>query len=151
MDLQGINSMLSTINPESHINHLPVELLQQIFLLFVHDLNPPDYHPSIFSLEYNAACAISAIFTAPPLLFTRVCRLWPMASRCMFDHKVMVAHPGYASGRNQTIVAVPSISFAILACLLWRSASHPSNRFQTAQSTFSILGSKFSTTRDPPF
>ena len=76
MELQEINSMFSTINPESHINHLPVELLQQIFSLIVHDWNTSDYHPSIFPLKYNANYSISAIFMAPPLLFTQVCRFW---------------------------------------------------------------------------
>ncbi|OAX35401.1 hypothetical protein K503DRAFT_371109 [Rhizopogon vinicolor AM-OR11-026] len=76
--LQGIDAGLSPINPEPHLHRLPAELLQQIFLLVVHNLNGSDY-PSIFSFEYTASpreYVIYANFVAPPLLFTRVCRLW---------------------------------------------------------------------------
>ncbi|KAJ8590805.1 hypothetical protein M405DRAFT_932573 [Rhizopogon salebrosus TDB-379] len=86
---QGTDNTLSPINPEPHINRLPVEFLQTIFLLIVY--NVPDY-PSIFLLKYGATLVtsqtgrsflpdtaeytISANFAAPPLLFTRVCHLW---------------------------------------------------------------------------
>jgi hypothetical protein len=62
--------------PESPIYHLPVELLQQIFLFIVHDI--PNY-PSIFSKRSNPVpykYVTLANFAAPPLLFTWVCHLW---------------------------------------------------------------------------
>ncbi|KAG2051855.1 hypothetical protein BDR06DRAFT_958450 [Suillus hirtellus] len=52
------------------IHRLPVELLQDVFLLIIKDM--PDY-PSIFSLGETT---VSGNFACPPLLFTRVCRLW---------------------------------------------------------------------------
>ncbi|KAG1850984.1 hypothetical protein C8R48DRAFT_778015 [Suillus tomentosus] len=55
---------------ESPIHRLPVELLQDVFLLIIKDV--PDY-PSIFSFGETT---ISGNFACPPLLFTRVCRLW---------------------------------------------------------------------------
>ncbi|KAG2103472.1 uncharacterized protein F5147DRAFT_706206 [Suillus discolor] len=55
---------------ESPIHRLPVELLQHVFLLIIKDV--PDY-PSIFSF---GGTTISGNFARPPLLFTRVCRLW---------------------------------------------------------------------------
>ncbi|KAG1778858.1 hypothetical protein EV702DRAFT_1195878 [Suillus placidus] len=56
--------------PEPPIYRLPVELLQVVFLFIINDV--PDY-PSIFSFGETT---ISGNFACPPLLFTRVCRLW---------------------------------------------------------------------------
>jgi hypothetical protein len=56
--------------PESHIHQLPVELLQQIFLLIVNDISDC---PSIFKFIKTR---VSGNFASPPLVFTRVCRLW---------------------------------------------------------------------------
>jgi hypothetical protein len=77
LQVSMIDDALSLVNTKPHIDRLPVELLQQIFLLVVH--NMPDY-PSIFSLECDSTLSheyiVSANFSAPPLLFTRVCCLW---------------------------------------------------------------------------
>lgn len=56
--------------PTPAINCLPVELLQQVFLLILNDVQG---NPSIFS--FGDTC-ISADVASPPLLLTRVCRLW---------------------------------------------------------------------------
>ncbi|KAG0697392.1 hypothetical protein DFH29DRAFT_1022800, partial [Suillus ampliporus] len=55
---------------EPPIFRLPAELLQEIFLLIVNAMSDC---PSIFSFENKN---MSANFSSPPLLFTRVCRLW---------------------------------------------------------------------------
>jgi hypothetical protein len=52
------------------INRLPVELLQQVFLLI---LNDDPENPSIFSYGDTH---IAVDVTSPPLLLTHVCRLW---------------------------------------------------------------------------
>ncbi|KAG1796360.1 uncharacterized protein HD556DRAFT_295800 [Suillus plorans] len=56
--------------PTPLINRLPVELLQQVFLLILNDVQE---NPSIFL--FGDTC-ISADVASPPLLLTRVCRLW---------------------------------------------------------------------------
>ncbi|KAG1870797.1 hypothetical protein F4604DRAFT_849677 [Suillus subluteus] len=56
--------------PAAHIHMLPVELLQQVFLLIVNDV--PDC-PGVFSYGDTT---ISANVGSPPLVFTRVCRFW---------------------------------------------------------------------------
>jgi hypothetical protein len=82
--LRGINKLPIALSPvkqnsyslEPFIHRLPVELLQQIFLLVVHDV--PDY-PSIFTpvnRHSHRDYTISANLAAPPLLFTRVCHFW---------------------------------------------------------------------------
>ncbi|KAG1730284.1 hypothetical protein EDD22DRAFT_1054066 [Suillus occidentalis] len=52
------------------INRLPVELLQQVFLLI---LNDEPENPNIFSYGDTH---IAVDVTSPPLLLTNVCRLW---------------------------------------------------------------------------
>ncbi|KAJ8584180.1 hypothetical protein M405DRAFT_827220 [Rhizopogon salebrosus TDB-379] len=68
--LSFTRSDASPNNPPPHIHRLPVELLQHVFLLIVNDV--PDC-PSIFSYGDTT---ISANFSSPPLVLTRVCRLW---------------------------------------------------------------------------
>ncbi|KAG0703584.1 hypothetical protein DFH29DRAFT_786983, partial [Suillus ampliporus] len=58
-----------------HIHRLPVELLQQIFLLVVNDVSDC---PSIFAL---GPTTISVNFASVPLVFTRVCRNWRVVAR----------------------------------------------------------------------
>ncbi|KAG1880750.1 hypothetical protein F4604DRAFT_1922373 [Suillus subluteus] len=72
------------------INRLPVELLQQVFLLILNDV--PE-NPSIFS--FGDTC-ISADVTSPPLLLTRVCRLWRDIAHSTTEiwSRIHVALPG---------------------------------------------------------
>lgn len=76
----------------SYINRLPVELLQQIFLLIVNDIT--DY-PSIFLVEDTT---ISVNFTTPPLVFTRVCCLWRVIAHSTPGvwSRIQVVFPGRA-------------------------------------------------------
>ncbi|OJA17639.1 hypothetical protein AZE42_10854 [Rhizopogon vesiculosus] len=69
-----------------YIHRLPVEILQQVFLFAVKDV--PGC-PSIFSFEYNdpisemfepSIRSISANFSSPPLVLTRVCRFWQVVA-----------------------------------------------------------------------
>ncbi|KAG2124019.1 hypothetical protein DEU56DRAFT_828571 [Suillus clintonianus] len=71
-----------------HIHRLPVELLRHIFLLSVNDI-----YPSIFSF---GNMTISANFAEPPLVFTRVCRLWRVValSTAGVWSRIQVALPG---------------------------------------------------------
>lgn len=62
--------LLFSIKCPTIIHQLPVELLQAIFLLVIND--GPDC-PSIFSV---GTTTMSANFSDPPLLFTRVCCYW---------------------------------------------------------------------------
>lgn len=79
-------------NPEPHIHQLPVELLQQIFLLVVNDLDLSDC-PSIFKLTNDH---ISGNFSSPPLVFTRVCRLWRVVAHSTIElwSRIQVTLPG---------------------------------------------------------
>ncbi|KAG0699422.1 hypothetical protein DFH29DRAFT_787232, partial [Suillus ampliporus] len=94
------------------IHRLPVKLLQTVFLLIVHDV--PDY-PSIFSFT------ISANIASPPLLVTRVCRLWRVVahSTTRIWARINVVFPGPH--------AKPSKSFlpSLLQFWLTRSGSKP--------------------------
>ncbi|KAG1824852.1 uncharacterized protein BJ212DRAFT_1476141 [Suillus subaureus] len=74
----------------AYIHRLPAELLQQVFLLIVNDI--PGC-PSIFSLEYNT---ISLNVSNPPLVFTRVCRLWRAVAYSTPEvwSRILVALPG---------------------------------------------------------
>ncbi|KAG0704087.1 hypothetical protein DFH29DRAFT_997975 [Suillus ampliporus] len=96
------------------INRLPVELLQQIFLLMVDDV--PDY-PSIFSFGDTT---ISANVASPPLLLSRVCCLWRdiAHSTTEFWSRIQVALPGRA---------IPLKPFlpSLLEVWLARSGSRP--------------------------
>ncbi|KAG1859283.1 hypothetical protein F4604DRAFT_1958023 [Suillus subluteus] len=79
-------------NPEPHINQLPVELLQQIFLLVVNDSDLSDC-PSIFKLINRR---FSGNFASPPLVFTRVCRLWRVVAHSTTGlwSRIQVTLPG---------------------------------------------------------
>ncbi|KAG2114241.1 uncharacterized protein F5147DRAFT_570489, partial [Suillus discolor] len=75
---------------ESHIHQLPVELLQHIFSLIVNDISDC---PSIFKLSNRR---ISGNFSSPPLVFTRVCRLWRVTAHSTPDlwSRIQVTLPG---------------------------------------------------------
>ncbi|KAG0703164.1 hypothetical protein DFH29DRAFT_1043737 [Suillus ampliporus] len=77
---------------EPPIFRLPAELLQEIFLLIVNAM--PDC-PSIFSFGNKT---MSANFSSPPLLFTRVCRLWRVVAHSTTGiwSCINVELPGYA-------------------------------------------------------
>ncbi|KAG1744979.1 uncharacterized protein EDB91DRAFT_1335451 [Suillus paluster] len=99
---------------EPLINRLPVELLQQIFLLVVNDV--PDY-PGIFSFGDNT---ISANVTSPPLLLTQVCCCWRAiahSTRGLWS-RILVTLPG----RERPLK--PFLPF-LLESWLARSGSHP--------------------------
>ncbi|KAG1737773.1 hypothetical protein EDB19DRAFT_1909546 [Suillus lakei] len=71
------HSQVSLNYPEPSIHRLPVELLQDVFLLIINDI--PDYS-SIISFGETT---IWGNFASPPLLFTRVCRLWRAVAHSM--------------------------------------------------------------------
>ncbi|KAG0694796.1 hypothetical protein DFH29DRAFT_838210 [Suillus ampliporus] len=75
---------------EPPIFRLPAELLQEIFLLVVNDV--PGC-PSIFSFR---EFTMSANFSSPPLLFTRVCRYWRVVahSTTVIWSRIKVDLPG---------------------------------------------------------
>ncbi|KAG2082367.1 hypothetical protein BD769DRAFT_670286 [Suillus cothurnatus] len=78
--------------PGAHIHMLPVELLQQIFLLVVNDV--PDC-PSVFSYGDTT---ISINISSPPLVFTRVCRFWRVVaySTTAVWSRMQISLPGRA-------------------------------------------------------
>jgi hypothetical protein len=72
--IRSRTSHINLNNPGPHINHLPVELLGQVFLLIVSEM--PNC-PTIFTFGDTS---ISANFSSPPLLFTHVCRHWRLVA-----------------------------------------------------------------------
>lgn len=80
--------------PEPPTHQLPVEILQVIFLLVMNDV--PDC-PNIFSFGKNV---MRANFSSPPLLFTRVCRLWRDAAHLTpgIWSRIYVGLPGLPAG-----------------------------------------------------
>ncbi|KAG2749013.1 hypothetical protein P692DRAFT_201854593 [Suillus brevipes Sb2] len=117
------------LNPRAPINRLPVELLQQIFLLIVND--DPN-NPSILS---NGDTHIAVDVTSPPLLLTRVCRLWrdvAHSSTSMWS-RIHVALPG-------RIKPLQSFLPSLLEGWLARSGHRPL--------TLSIVSEQFCDLRD---
>ncbi|KAG2065619.1 hypothetical protein BDR04DRAFT_1108139 [Suillus decipiens] len=76
--------------PAAHIHTLPVELLQQVFLLIVDDV--PDC-PGVFSYGDTT---ISANVDSPPIVFTHVCRFWRFVahSTTAVWSRIQVSLPG---------------------------------------------------------
>ncbi|KAG1729794.1 hypothetical protein EDB19DRAFT_106070 [Suillus lakei] len=110
-------SYISPVNvtpTEPYIHRLPVELLEQIFLLVINDT--PDY-PSIFSCGRDT---ISVNVASPPLVLTRVCRLWRVVahSTAALWSRVQVALPG-------RILPLNSFLPNLLKCWLARSGNLP--------------------------
>lgn len=94
---------------ESHIHQLPVELLQHIFSLIVNDISDC---PSIFNSSNRR---ISGNFSSPPLVFTRVCRLWRVTAHSTPDlwSRIQVTLPG---GDESLEPFLPSLLQYWLAC-----------------------------------
>ncbi|KAG1737507.1 uncharacterized protein EDB91DRAFT_1249634 [Suillus paluster] len=92
LSFTGLNESFANVNYSGHhIHRLPVELLQHILLLIVNDI--PD-SPSIFSFEDTT---VSANVAGPPLVFTRVCRLWRVLAHSTWTgvwSRIQVALPG---------------------------------------------------------
>ncbi|KAG1819179.1 uncharacterized protein BJ212DRAFT_76071 [Suillus subaureus] len=103
-------------NPEPHVHQLPVELLQQIFLLVVSDSDLSDW-PSIFKMIN--ACT-SRIFCSPPIFLTRVCHLWRVVAHSTTElwSCIQVTLPGEAK-RSKPFPP------CLLQCWLARSVSQP--------------------------
>ncbi|KAG0694641.1 hypothetical protein DFH29DRAFT_1083730 [Suillus ampliporus] len=97
-----------------YIHGLPVELLQQIFLLIVNDV--PDC-PSIFSFGETT---ISVDVASPPLILTRVCRLWRVVAYSTTGvwSRIQVGLPG-------RVQPLKSFLPDLLQCWLARSGSRP--------------------------
>ncbi|KAG1899653.1 uncharacterized protein F5891DRAFT_390573 [Suillus fuscotomentosus] len=94
---------------ESHIHQLPVELLQHIFSLIVNDISDC---PSIFNSSNRR---ISGNFSSPPLVFTRVCRLWRVTAHSTPDlwSRIQVTLPG---GDESSEPFLPCLLQSWLAC-----------------------------------
>ncbi|KAG2138954.1 hypothetical protein DEU56DRAFT_329568 [Suillus clintonianus] len=99
---------------EPYIHRLPVELLQQVFLLVVNDVLDC---PSIFSSGYGT---ISVNVASPPLVLTRVCRLWRVVAHSTAGiwSRIQVALPGRV---EELTPFLPHL----LQCWLVRSGSLP--------------------------
>lgn len=98
---------------EPPIYRLPVELLQDIFMLIIHDV---PHYPSIFSIGETT---ISGNFACPPLLFTRVCRRWRAVA-----HSTTEIWSHIKVGLPRKILSKPFLP-SLLQSWLARSGSRP--------------------------
>lgn len=99
---------------QSRIHQLPVELFQQILLLIVNDVSNC---PSIFKLINTR---ISGNFSSPPLVFTRVCRLWRIIAHSTTGLWSRI-HVALSGGDEPLKPFLP----CLLQCWLARSGSRP--------------------------
>ncbi|KAG1768607.1 hypothetical protein EV702DRAFT_717681 [Suillus placidus] len=108
------SSPVNVTPTEPYIHRLPVELLQQVFLLIVNDV--PDC-PSIFSCGSDI---ISVDVASPPLVFIRVCRLWRVVAHSTAGvwSRIQVVLPGKYKPLK------PFLPY-LLQCWLARSGSLP--------------------------